>query len=99
MERIDAKKFGKNNYLTAPKNAVGVASHGVYYTQDQYNKNQSRNNSSSKTFFDKRSNRTQSDSKKKMTFEKIKVVQKMLSNEKTVSIIRVLSFIGNIDAE
>ena len=87
MERIDAKKFGKNNYLTAPKNAVGVASHGVYYTQDQYNKNQSRNNSSSKTFFDKRSNRTQSDSKKKMTFEKIKVVQKMLSNEKTVSII------------
>lgn len=36
-ERIDSSKFGKQNYLTAPKNAVGVASHKVYYTKDQYN--------------------------------------------------------------
>ena len=92
------KKFGKNNYLTAPKNAVGVPSHGVYYTHDQYTK--TRNNSSSKTFFDKRSNRTsQSESKKKMTFDKIKVVQKMLSNEKTVSpIYNNFPFLGYVNA-
>ena len=34
-----------------------------------------------------------------MTFEKIKVVQKMLSNEKTVSNIQFLTFIGDIDAK
>jgi hypothetical protein len=33
-EKIDSSKFGKSNYLTAPKNAVGIASHKVYYTQD-----------------------------------------------------------------
>ena len=32
IERIDLTKYGKQNYLTAPKNAVGVASHKVYYT-------------------------------------------------------------------
>lgn len=31
-EKIDSGKFGKQNYLTAPKNPVGVASHKVYYT-------------------------------------------------------------------
>lgn len=33
-------KFGRPNYLTAPKNSVGVASHKVYYTHDQYDRRQ-----------------------------------------------------------
>lgn len=41
-EKVDLTKFGRPNYLTAPKNAVGVASHKVYYTHDQYDKRHAR---------------------------------------------------------
>jgi hypothetical protein len=36
--KVDFSKFGTPNYMTAPKPSVGVASHKVYYTHDQYDK-------------------------------------------------------------
>jgi hypothetical protein len=35
LDKIDPNSFGRNNYLTAPKNAVGVASHNVYFIGDK----------------------------------------------------------------
>ena len=61
---------------------MGVACHNVYYTKDQYSKTPQKQNNE---FFEKRSSRANSERKKQMTFDKIKVVQKMLHNEKNVS--------------
>ena len=61
-ERINKSEFGRNNYLTAPKNSVGVPSHKVYYTKDVY---RSGGNSTQDQFFDRRSTRASSEYSKK----------------------------------
>ena len=79
-------KFGGTNYITAPKNSVGVARHQVYYTNDQYDKrNKSSRGYKNGGFMASRQNRSVSDAKKTLTQERIKVVKQMLQNEKKVS--------------